>query len=152
MNLFWCWKLCTAPSLTDPPSRVLPLAEGSRAQFPAPEQVHGPRGYGLEQGSTGRQLQGAGGPEDPAASDVSAADADARDVAPDARQPTDAGCPQPAGPQCEREHKREEARQTLLRSRSPLCLGEALLAQKEAHLRQLSNLGSQELAREGARE
>ena len=47
--------------------------------------------------------------------------------------------------------KREEARQTLLRSRSPLCLGEALLAQKEAHLRQLSNLGSQELAREGAR-
>ena len=47
--------------------------------------------------------------------------------------------------------KREEARQTLLRSRSPPCLAEALLAQKAAHLHQPSNLGSQELARVGAR-
>ena len=47
--------------------------------------------------------------------------------------------------------KREEGRRTLLQSRSPPCLDEVHLAQKEAHLHQPSNLGSQELVRVGAR-
>ena len=47
--------------------------------------------------------------------------------------------------------KREEARQTLLRSRSPPCQDEDHLARKEAHLHLQSNLVNQVLAREVAR-
>ena len=47
--------------------------------------------------------------------------------------------------------KRVEARQTLLRSRSPPCQDEGHLARKEAHLHLQSNLVNQVLAREVAR-